>query len=68
MTLVVHENISEIEIKLQIQDTGYPYTLTVSFECSDNTLNDVWRICRRTKQVRSLDSYVDTPWREQAQW
>jgi hypothetical protein len=68
VTLVVHESIRDIRIQLEIRDTGYPYTLTGSFECSDKELNDIWNICRRTEQVCSLDSYVDTPWREQAQW
>ncbi len=66
--VVVHESPTPLSVSLSMSDTGYPYSLGGSFESSDKTLVDIWRICRRTEQVCSLDSYVDTPWREQAQW
>jgi hypothetical protein len=31
-------------------------------------LNGIWETCAWTQRVCSLDAYVDTPWREQAQW
>jgi hypothetical protein len=66
--VAIHESTSEIYLNLSVWDTGYPYEDTGTFECSDEKLNAIWQICKRTEQVCSLDSYVDTPWREQAQW
>lgn len=68
VTLIIRENTKPVNILFEVTDTGYPYELKGNFECSDQTLNDIWKICRRTEQVCSLDAYVDTPWREQAQW
>lgn len=68
ITLVAHENAEALNIQLQVADTGYPYQMKGEFQSSDTTLNDIWRICQRTEQVCSQDAYVDTPWREQAQW
>ncbi len=39
-----------------------------SFECSDAVLNDIWRVGRETQRNCIFDSFVDCPWREQAQW
>lgn len=68
ITLVAQESSEPLAIELQVMDTGYPYTLAGKFECSDDNLNKIWSICRRTEQVCSQDAYIDTPWREQAQW
>jgi alpha-L-rhamnosidase len=68
ITLVVNESTADWKVTVTVSDTGYPYSMQGMFECSDSILNDIWKICRRTEQVCSLDAYVDTPWREQAQW
>ena len=68
ITLVAHENMDDLSLHIEVVDTGYPYQMKGEFNCSDQTLNDIWRICQRTEQVCSQDAYVDTPWREQAQW
>jgi len=68
VTVIIRENLSAVSLNITAVDTGYPYSLEGSFECSDENLNGIWNICRRTQEVCSLDSYVDTPWREQAQW
>ena len=68
ITLVAHENKEALNIQLEVVDNGYPYQMKGEFQCSDQTLNGIWNICRRTEQVCSQDAYVDTPWREQAQW
>jgi alpha-L-rhamnosidase len=39
-----------------------------AFECSDNVLNQIWKVGRETLRNCMLDAYVDCPWREQAQW
>ena len=57
-----------IRLKLALRLTVYPLDVRGRFECDDPVLNDIHRICVQTQQVCMLDSYVDTPWREQAQW
>ena len=38
------------------------------FEVSNPLANRIWEACRHTQRICTLDAYVDTPWREQAQW
>jgi hypothetical protein len=54
--------------KLYIRDTTYPFKNKTIFETSDEKLNKIWDMCIRTQICCSLDSYIDCPWREQAQW
>ena len=46
----------------------YPYEERGDFESSDQQLNSVWEISRRTIRLCSNEFLMDTPWREQAQW
>jgi hypothetical protein len=39
-----------------------------AFTCSDERLNEIWKVGRHTQINCALDSFVDCPWREQAQW
>ncbi|HEY8667558.1 MAG TPA: alpha-L-rhamnosidase C-terminal domain-containing protein, partial [Tepidisphaeraceae bacterium] len=39
-----------------------------AFECSDDRLNKIWRVGKETQRNCMFDSFVDCPWREQAQW
>jgi hypothetical protein len=39
-----------------------------SFECSDDRLNQIWRMGKTTQRNCMFDAFVDCPWREQAQW
>ncbi len=48
--------------------TSYPVEERGSFDCSDPRLNEIWRTGRYTLQLCMHDSYMDCPWREQAQW
>jgi hypothetical protein len=57
-----------IRLKLACRHTVYPFDIRGSFETSDPVLNEIYRISVDTQRVCALDSYVDTPWREQAQW
>ncbi len=68
VTIISQENTQDISLRISVNDTGYPYDIKGKFECSDRQMNDIWNICLRTEQVCSLDSYIDTPWREQGQW
>jgi hypothetical protein len=38
------------------------------FECSDEQLNQIWRVARETQRNCLFDAFVDCPWREQAMW
>ncbi len=68
VTLIVREASRPITLRLQARSIGYPFTMTGQFDSSDATLNGIHTACRRTQQLCALDAYVDTPWREQAQW
>lgn len=48
--------------------TSYPVERRGSFECSDPLLNQIWEVGAWTQQLCMHDSYMDCPWREQAQW
>lgn len=66
--MVVRNNTVPLKIKISARNSAYPFTMKGEFKCSDKTLNDIHSMCRHTQKVCSLDAYVDTPWREQAQW
>jgi len=57
-----------VVLKLALRECVYPHAIRGRFRSSDEVLTDIYRISARTQQVCSLDAYVDTPWREQAQW
>ncbi len=68
--MLVFRNVSR---NLEISDiynrfVGYPVLQKGSFKCSDETFNKIWEMCERTLRCCMLDSYVDCPDREQAQW
>lgn len=46
----------------------YPVEYAGNFECSDDTLNAVWKLGRYTVQQCMEDGYTDCPWRERGQW
>ena len=68
VTVVARETDQPITLKLALRETRYPLAIKGRFECSDRAINDIYRIAVRTQEVCMLDAYVDTPWREQAQW
>ncbi|MFB3891389.1 MAG: alpha-L-rhamnosidase C-terminal domain-containing protein [Phycisphaerae bacterium] len=57
-----------IRLKLVLRHCAYPMEIAGHLACGDDTLNAIHAISVRTQQVCALDAYVDTPWREQAQW
>ncbi len=65
---IARETNQPVKLKLTHRDTTYPLRITGKFKCNDRVLNDIYDISVRTQQVCMLDAYVDTPWREQAQW
>lgn len=68
VTLVVRENHAPLKVRLSWRTALYPLDITGNFTSSNPLLNDIYRICRHTQKVCSMDVFVDTPWREQSQW
>lgn len=59
---------SELEIRPSFRWEAYPLGRDGAFETSNPLANKIWKACEQTQRVCSLDAYVDTPHREQAQW
>lgn len=57
-----------LRLRLRLRSTLYPLEITGSFRSSETDLNAIWDACVWTQRVCCADAYVDTPWREQAQW
>ena len=68
VAVIARNSTTPLRVKLALRETRYPLQISGSFESSDTLLNDIHRISKRTQQVCMMDAYVDTPWREQAQW
>lgn len=68
LTLIARDVHEPLTVRLKVRTAGYPFTMTGRFESSDPLLNDIHAICRHTQQICAMDAYIDTPWREQAQW
>lgn len=68
LVVVSRQTAGPLKLSLSLRESIYPLEVRGRLETSDATLNDIYRICVRTQRVCSLDGYVDTPWREQAQW
>jgi hypothetical protein len=49
-------------------EVRYPFDRASSFECSDPFLSELWKICARSLEVLSEDSYVDCADRERVEW
>ena len=69
LMLVFRNVVKPLEI-IEISNNfiSYPVFHKGSFECSDETFNKIWKLCEHSLKVCMLDSYVDCPDREQAQW
>ena len=68
LTVIVRGSQQPLRIGIAQRHVGYPFAMRGRFSCSDEELNQLHAACRLTQQICSLDAYVDTPWREQAQW
>lgn len=51
-----------------IRERLYPVAPGASFECSDELLNTVYAVGRRSVTINSFDAYTDCPTREQRAW
>jgi len=68
MVLTVRGHQTELRIRPFLRTGIYPLRQKGRFHSSDAVLQAIWETCAWTQRVCSLDAYVDTPWREQAQW
>lgn len=68
LTLIARDVTEPLTVRVRIRTAGYPFTMGGVFESSDEVLNGIHAICRHTQRICAMDAYVDTPWREQAQW
>ncbi|MES2310367.1 MAG: alpha-L-rhamnosidase C-terminal domain-containing protein, partial [Verrucomicrobiota bacterium] len=59
---------SNLSIRPSLRTAIYPLDIQGRFKSSDENLTQIWEICAHTQRCCSLDAFVDTPWREQAQW
>jgi len=59
---------STLTITPKLRWTAYPLDGAENFKCSDPYLMQIWEACRQGQRVCAMDSYVDTPMREQAMW
>lgn len=66
--LVVRDSSAPLTVTPTLRRTGYPLARTARFQSSDRVLEQIWETCAWSQQNCMLDAYVDTPWREQAQW
>lgn len=67
-TITVRESAAPLQISLTFRSTLYPLERRGAFHSSEPGLEQIWETCARSQQNCMLDAYVDTPWREQAQW
>lgn len=69
LTVTVRSASAPFSIQVSLNACGYPLDGSGDFHCDgDDTLNKIWQACAHTQRICALDAYVDTPWREQAQW
>lgn len=69
MTIRVRNNPrSDLKITPTIMWSAYPLGDKGKFKTSNKLVNDIWQACKQTQKICALDAYVDTPYREQAQW
>lgn len=68
VTLIARDLAKPLTVRIRVNKIGYPFTMRGAFICSDPLLNEIYEASRRSQQLCALDAYMDTPWREQAQW
>ena len=68
VALWIHGKGNGLSVKLSARVLRYPFDLRGKFESSDPAFSDIWRMCVHTQLCCSVDSYIDCPWRENAQW
>lgn len=54
--------------RVGVRSTGYPVEPRGAFTCSDDALNRLWQLGRRTLSLCMHDGWIDCPGRERRQW
>ncbi|MEM1213521.1 MAG: alpha-L-rhamnosidase C-terminal domain-containing protein [Planctomycetota bacterium] len=67
-TLVVNGPAPAMSFELAHRETRYPLETVGQFTCNNDGLNQIYAVSVNTQRNCMMDAYVDTPWREQAQW
>ncbi|QDU72639.1 alpha-L-rhamnosidase-related protein [Mucisphaera calidilacus] len=67
-TLLINGPASEINLSVGHRETLYPLEIRGEFETDRHDLMEIYRVSVSTQRNCMIDAYVDTPWREQAQW
>jgi len=68
MVVTVRDNKAPIQVVFRLRTACYPLEIKGVLESSESGLNSIWQTCAWTQRICSVDAYIDTPWREQAQW
>ena len=68
VTAIFRDLTTPLDVSISVRRVEYPLEDRGTFDCSDSLLNEIHAACRRTQQLCASDAYIDTPWREQAQW
>jgi len=68
MLVRVRNNSAELKITPIMRWAAYPLEDNGEFKVSNENAQKIWEASRHTEKVCSLDAFVDTPLREQAQW
>ncbi|MDH7481175.1 MAG: family 78 glycoside hydrolase catalytic domain [Armatimonadota bacterium] len=53
---------------ISVNFSTYPVKWRGYFRCSDERLNEIWKVGAYTVQLNMEDAYTDCPWRERTQW
>ncbi len=64
----VRNNSADFKITMSMRWAAYPLAEKGKFVVSNENAQRIWEASKHTQKICSLDAYVDTPWREQAQW
>ncbi len=57
-----------LQVRVRLRNCSYDLQITGAFETSDPLINQIWQMAVNTQLACSSDTYIDCPWREQAQW
>ncbi|CAN5728959.1 hypothetical protein BH09VER1_BH09VER1_39130 [soil metagenome] len=68
LVLTARDSTAPLTVLPHFRSTLYPMVQNGTFLSSEATLQGIWDTCAWTQRICSIDAYVDTPWREQAQW
>lgn len=66
--ITVKNMTTPLQLKWSLRTVLYPLQIQAQFKTSEEPFQKIWEASVWTQRCCSLDAYVDTPWREQAQW